>query len=174
MKKSIVIVMGLGLMLACGAIFVTAQSGAGTPRAPQRRGIEPPPPPPPPPPPLSPPHLDRLARDLNLTEAQQSELKAFMDAQRATMDALRKKMDAERGQLDAATASGQFDEAQVRSLAAQQAQTHADLLVEQKRIEAKIYSLLTPEQRARFEQLRRRRQPPPLPPPPPDEAPPDR
>ncbi|MBD0369716.1 MAG: Spy/CpxP family protein refolding chaperone [Pyrinomonadaceae bacterium] len=164
MNKRVAII-GIVAVLVCGAIFATAQSGTG-PRAQQPpRGIEPPPPPPPP---FGLPHLDRLARDLNLTEAQQAEIKSLLDAAHTTLDALMKKMDAERRQLDTATAGGQFDEAQVRALATQQSQTFAELIVEHKRLEAKLYSLLTQEQRNRFDQLRqRRRQPPPPPPPPP-------
>jgi protein CpxP len=163
MKKRVAIIFSITSMLVCGGIFATAQSGPGA-RSPQQQGIQPPPPPPPPPPPFGLPHLDRLTHDLNLSEAQRAEIKAFMDVERSTMDTLRKKMDGERRQLDEATAGGQFDEALVRTLAGQQAQTFAELLVEHKRVEAKIYSVLTQEQRSRFEQLRQRREP--LPPPP--------
>ncbi len=110
------------------------------------------------------PRLDRLARDLNLTEAQVAELKNFFDTERQALDSLMKKLDGQRRQLDEATANGQFDEAQVRSLATQQAQTFTELIVAHKRAEARIYSVLTPEQRARFQELKRRRM---LPPPPP-------
>lgn len=169
MRKRIAILFSIAVLLVAGAIFATAQSGPGAARPPRPQGG----PPPPPPPPFGLPRLDRLARDLNLTEAQQTELKAFFDTERSTMDALMKKLDGQRQQLDAATANGQFDEAQVRALAAQQAQTFADLIVEHKRAEAKIYSILTPEQRARFDQLRQRRGQPP-PPPDDDDAPSDR
>jgi Spy/CpxP family protein refolding chaperone len=170
MNKRIAIIVGIAAMLVCGAILVTAQSGTGAQRAPQQAGIKPPPPSPPPPPPFGLPPLEHLTRELNLTEAQQAEIKAFMDAERTTLENLMTKLDAERRQLDEATKGGQFDEAQVRALAAQQAQTFTELIVEHKRVEARLYSLLTPEQRTRFEQLRQRRQPPPPPPPPsPDE-----
>jgi Spy/CpxP family protein refolding chaperone len=174
MKRRLAAIFSITLVLACGAILVTAQSGQ-EPRAPQQ-GIQPPPPPPPPP--FGVPDIERLSRDLSLTDAQQSELKTFLDTERTTLDALRKKMDDQRKQLDTATAGGQFDEAQVRALASQQAQTMTDMIVEHKRVEAKIYSVLTQEQRARFEQFRRPRgpRPPgeggrpggPPPPPPPD------
>lgn len=168
MKKRIAILSMVTLVVVAGAINLTAQSGPSAPRAQRGEGVQPPPPPPPP---FGLPRLDRLARDLNLTDAQQAELKTFFDTERATLDALMKKLDSQRRRLDEATANGQFDEAQVRSLAAEQAQTFADLIVEHKRAEAKIYSTLTAEQRTRFEQLRERRppQPPPPPPPPPDE-----
>jgi periplasmic protein CpxP/Spy len=165
MTKRIAILFSIALLLVGGAIITTAQSGPVGAGGPQR---QPGGPPPPPPPPFGLPRLDRLAHDLNLTEAQQAELKAFFDTERSTLDSLMKKQDGVRRQLDEATANGQFDEAQVRALAGQQAQTFADLIVEHKRADAKIYSILTPEQRVRFEQLRRRRgQPPPPPPPPP-------
>lgn len=174
MRKRVAILFSLAVIVVAGAIFATAQSGPGdTPRQRQQGGA-PPPPPPPPPPPFGLPRLDRLARDLNLTEAQQAELKVFFDAERQALDSLMKKMDQERQQLDEATANGQFDEAQVRALAGQQAQTFVDLVVEHKRAEAKIYSILTPEQRNRFAQLRQRREPPPPPPPPPDDEQRDR
>ncbi|HKS27177.1 MAG TPA: Spy/CpxP family protein refolding chaperone [Pyrinomonadaceae bacterium] len=171
MNKRIAIIIGMGAVLVFCAIAVTAQRGAGNARPPRPGEIKPPPPPPPPPPPFGLPPLDHLTRELNLTDAQQAEIKAFMSSSRATLETLRRKMDEERRQLDEATAGGQFDEAQVRALAAQQAQTFAELVVEHKRMEAKLYSLLTPEQRARFDQMRQRRQPPPPPPPPPDDEP---
>lgn len=176
MRRRIAAIFSIALMLACAAILVTAQGGQEQqqPRAPQQ-GIQPPPPPPPPP--FGVPDIERLARDLSLTDAQQAELKTFLDTERATMDALRKKMDEQRKQLDAATANGQFDEAQVRALAGQQAQTMTELIVEHKRVEAKIYNTLTEAQRARFEQFRQRgpRRPreggrPGVPPPPPPDS----
>lgn len=171
MSKRIAIIMSITAMLVCGTILATAQSGPGT-RGPQPVDIKAPPPPPAPPPPrFGLPPLHHLARELNLTDAQQAEIKEIMDGERTTLETLRQRMDAERRQLDEATAGGQFDEAQVRSLAAQQAQTFAELTVQHKRIEARLYSLLTQEQRARFDQMRRRRQPPPQPPP--GDAPPD-
>jgi periplasmic protein CpxP/Spy len=172
MNKRIAIILSITAMLVCGAVLATAQGGPGQ-GAPQQAGAQPPPPPPPPPP-FGLPHLRHLARDLNLTEAQLAEIKAFMDAEHPAIKTLMMKMDAERKQLDAATAGGQFDEAQVRALATQQAQAFAELIVAHKRAEAKLYSLLTPEQRTRFEQLRQRRHPLPPPPPPPVDEPPDR
>jgi Spy/CpxP family protein refolding chaperone len=166
MKTRIAAIFSISLVLVCGAIFAVAQSRQGV-RSPQQQGIQPPPPPPPP---IGIPPLDHLARELNLTDAQQAELKAFFETERTTMDALIKKMDDQRKQLDDATANGQFDEAQVRTLAAQQAQTMTDMIVEHKRMEAKIYSVLTQEQRNLFGQRRKRRGPPPPPPPPPGEG----
>lgn len=170
MKNQVALLFAVALVVVAGAIFATAQSGPTSARQQRGEGAQPPPPPPPP---FGLPRLDRLARDLNLTDAQQAELKTFFDAERATIDAMVKKLDAERRQLDEATRGGQFDETQVRALAAQQAQTFAELIVEHKRAEARLYNTLTPEQRTKFEQLRERRPPPP-PPPPPDDEPDDR
>jgi Spy/CpxP family protein refolding chaperone len=174
MRRRIAAIFSIALVLTCAAILVTAQGGQEQPPRPPQQGMQPPPPPPPP---FGVPDIERLARDLSLTDAQQAELKTFLDTERTTMDALRKRMDEQRKQLDAATANGQFDEAQVRALAGQQAQTMTDLIVEHKRIEAKIYNTLTQEQRARFEQFRQRGPRPPreggrpnIPPPPPPDS----
>ena len=168
MKKRIAILFSIAVMLTAGVIFAMAQSGPGNVRGPGLQGAQPPPLPPPPPPFML-PRLDRMARDLNLTQAQLSELKAFFDAERSILESMMKKLDGQRRQLDETTANGQFDEAQVRAMATQQAQTLAELIVAHKRAEARIYSVLTPEQRARFQELRQRRGPPPPPPCEPDD-----
>jgi Spy/CpxP family protein refolding chaperone len=104
------------------------------------------------PPPFGPP-IERMARDLNLTDEQLSQVKAIFDAQRTVTQPLMKQMGEYRKQLDAATANGQFNEEQVRAIAQQQAQTTAQLTVENERTKAKIYNILTPEQRELAKQL---------------------
>lgn len=157
-------------LLVCAVVLAAAQNGpGGNNRQAQQQGA----PPPPPPPPFGVPDIEHLTKVLNLTDAQVAQLKPFLDTERTTIDALMKKMGDEHKQLEDATANGQFDEAQVRSLAGQQAQTMVDLIVEQERAKAKIYSALTPEQRTRAEELHKRGGPhgrgpggPPPPPPP--------
>ena len=62
-----------------------------------------------------------------------------------------------RQQLHEATANGKFDEAQVRTIAAQQAQTMSELIVAKERVKAKIYNeVLTPEQRSKADQMLQR------------------
>ena len=159
MKTRILTFIGIAALIVAAVILATAQDG---PRERQ-----------PPPPPMGVPPIEHLAQLLNLTEAQTAELKPFLDAERQTVDALMKKLGDLHKQLDEATANGHFDEAQVRAIAMQQAQAQAELTVEHERIKAKIYNLLTVEQRAKLEELHKRGGPhdgrpgPPPPPPPP-------
>ncbi len=166
MKIRIAISVSIVALLAV-VLIATAQSRTASSQAPQR----PPGGPPPPPPPLMNEHL---AHELNLSDEQNTQVKAVFDAEHATVEGLMKKLDDLREQLRAATANGQFDEAQVRTLANQQGQTQADLIVEHERTKAKIYSLLTAEQRSKLEQLHERMKPPFPGPRPPDNRPPER
>jgi periplasmic protein CpxP/Spy len=100
--------------------------------------------------------VDHIARELNLTEAQKTQVKTLLESAHATMASLHQKMDDAHKQLEAATANGQFDEAQVRSLAAQQAQGMVETIVEHERMKSKIYSLLTPEQRIKADEMLKR------------------
>ena len=168
MRNRILSFIGVAALIVGAVIFAAAQTGPGQ----RQEG-----PPPPPPPPFGVPPIEHLTQMLNLTDAQAAELKPFLEAERATIDSLMKKMDDFHKQLEESTAQGHFDEAQVRALASQQAQTMTDLIVEQERVKAKIYNTLTPEQRTRLEELHRRGGPhgrgpgqpggPPPPPPPP-------
>ncbi|HEY6122655.1 MAG TPA: Spy/CpxP family protein refolding chaperone [Pyrinomonadaceae bacterium] len=100
--------------------------------------------------------LDHIARELNLTEAQKTQVKALFEAGQNTMAPLHQKMDEVHKQLESATENGQFDEAQVRALASQQAQLMAEMIVEHERMKSKIFTLLTPEQRAKATEMLKR------------------
>jgi Spy/CpxP family protein refolding chaperone len=167
---------GIVALIAAGVVFAAAQVGQEQgERGPRREGM----PPPPPPPPFGVPDVEHLTKALGLSDAQATELKPFLDSERATLDALMKKVGDSHRQIQEATKDGHFDEAQVRALASAHAQAQVDLIVEQERVKAKIYNTLTPEQRTRAEQMHRHgphRGPhgpgepggPPPPPPPPD------
>jgi Spy/CpxP family protein refolding chaperone len=97
--------------------------------------------------------IEHISRELNLTDAQKEQLKGIMEAQHATEEERHAKLDDIRKQIDAATANGQFDEATVRPLANQQAQLMTDQMVDHLRMHAKMYSLLTAEQRTKADQM---------------------
>ena len=150
MKTRIVIVIGTIALIACSAVvFVAAQNGPEQgQRPPRREGM-------PPPPPFGVPDIEHLTKALGLSEAQATELKPFLDAERATVETLMKKLGDSHHQIEEATREGRFDETQVRTLAGQQAQAQVDLTVEQERVKAKIYNILTPEQRTQAAQMHR-------------------
>ncbi len=100
--------------------------------------------------------IEHIARELNLTDAQKEQVKSIIEAQHSAQEARESKLDDLKKQIDAATANGQFDETQVRTLANQQAQLMADSMVEHLRVHSKIYSLLNAEQRAKADEMMKR------------------
>ena len=97
--------------------------------------------------------VEHMARALDLTDAQKTQVKTIFESARASSEPLHTKMEEVHKQLEAATANGQFDEAQVRALANQQGQIMADTIVEHERTKSKIYAILTPEQRTKADAL---------------------
>lgn len=100
--------------------------------------------------------VEHIARELSLNDSQKGQIKSILETGQATAVTLHQKMDEVDKQIAAATANGQFDEAQVRALANQKGQLTADMIVEHERIKSKIFSLLTPEQRVKAEELHKR------------------
>ena len=92
-------------------------------------------------------------KKLNLTDAQKKEMFSIRLDERAIMKPLFEKLRSEREQLHALP-MGQFDEAKIRAIAKGQADTLTELLVEKQRMKSKLYAVLTPEQRAKAEQIR--------------------
>ena len=101
--------------------------------------------------------LAHLTRALDLSDAQQQQVKSLFQAQRPAFKALMQQMVSERQQMLAATQNGQFDTAKVQAIANQQGQTMANLIVARQELQSKIYGLLTPEQRTKFDQMQQRR-----------------
>ncbi len=97
--------------------------------------------------------LEHMSQALNLTDAQKQQVKAIMDSTEAAAEANHTKVEEIHKQLHAGVVSGQFDETQVRALANQKAQLDADMMVEHFRAMSKVFAILTPEQRAKAEEL---------------------
>ena len=92
-------------------------------------------------------------KKLNLTDAQKKEMFSIRLEERAKMKPLVQKLKAGRDQLRALP-KGQFDEAKVRAIAKGQADIITELIVEKQRMKSRMYAVLTPEQRAKVEQMR--------------------
>ena len=97
--------------------------------------------------------LEHISKALSLTDAQKQQVKGIMDSVEVTASGIHAKLEEVHQQLDAATANGQFDETQVRTLATQEAQLDADIKVEHFRAMSKVFAILTPEQRVKAEEL---------------------
>jgi Spy/CpxP family protein refolding chaperone len=107
----------------------------------------------PPSPPLAQSTFERVAADLDLSQAQRTEIKAIIIDEFAAVEPLLQKFYESREQLEAATANGRFDEEEVHAIAAQQAQAITELIVAKERAKAKIFGVLTPDQRAKVNQM---------------------
>jgi protein CpxP len=100
-------------------------------------------------------HMGFMAKELNLTDAQKTQIKTMMQAQRTTTRPLMLQMAQNRAAMLTATASGAFDQAKVQALATQQSQIMAQFMVQKASLRAQIYNtVLTPEQKAKADQLR--------------------
>jgi len=97
--------------------------------------------------------VEHMSRALSLTDAQKQQVKAIVDSTESIASGIQAKLEEVHKQLGAATANGQFDETQVRNLANQEAQLQADMKVEHFRAMSKVFSILTPEQRAKAEEM---------------------
>jgi periplasmic protein CpxP/Spy len=95
---------------------------------------------------------------LDLTEAQQAQAKEIISREKPTLRPLVQQLTQSRHQLRQFGESGNFDEAQVRAIASQQAQTLTELTVQKSRIEAELVKLLTPDQKAKLTKLMDRRE----------------
>jgi protein CpxP len=96
--------------------------------------------------------LKRMTKELNLTEAQQTQIKTIMADSRTRTKPLMQQL-RQNEQAANANVTGSFDEAQARAFAGKQSQIMSNLIVEKQRTKSQIYSVLTPDQRQKALQL---------------------
>ena len=99
--------------------------------------------------------MQRLSSRLNLTADQQTQAKAIFQQSRAQMKTLAPKLREERQAISAAVKSD--NEQQIDQVLNQDAQLNAQARAIHAKAMAKFYQLLTPDQKARFDQMRSRR-----------------
>jgi protein CpxP len=92
---------------------------------------------------------------LNLTDAQQTQMKAVLQKEHGTLKPLMQQLHQTRQQLRQYE-EGTFDEAKVRALAAQQSQTAVELTVQKARIHNELFQMLTPDQQAKMKEFEAR------------------
>ena len=98
-----------------------------------------------------------IAHELNLTDAQKTQIKGIWNAERPKITPLLHELVNGCDQLSSANTNGDFDEAKTRAIADKQATTVSQLFVERERLISAIYNdVLTPEQRVKADQLRAR------------------
>lgn len=96
--------------------------------------------------------LRHMTKVLNLTEAQQTQIKSIMNDSRTRTKPLMQQLRQNRQAADT-NMNGTFDEAQARTFANKQSQIMSNLIVERQRTKSQIYSVLTPDQRQKALQL---------------------
>jgi len=101
--------------------------------------------------------LKRMTKQLNLTDAQQTQIKGIMAGEKTKIKPLMQQM-RQNQQAQNANINGTFDENQARAFAGKQAQIMTDLIVEKQRMRSEVYAVLTPEQRQKAQQLMQERQ----------------
>jgi Spy/CpxP family protein refolding chaperone len=100
-------------------------------------------------------HTGWFARKLDLTDAQKTQIQSMIQTERPNSEPLMKQLAFTHQQMLTATHGGSFDQAQVRALANQEAQTLADLIVIRERVISKVYNtVLTSDQKTKADTLR--------------------
>jgi periplasmic protein CpxP/Spy len=91
-----------------------------------------------------------LSRRLELTDAQQSQVKEIMAKEKPTFQPLILQMAQNHQQMRQLVMANGFDEAKVREMAAQQTPTLTELTVQRARVESEMYQVLTPDQKTKL------------------------
>jgi Spy/CpxP family protein refolding chaperone len=99
------------------------------------------------------PMLGYYVHKLDLTEAQQAQVKAIMAKEKPALQPLMLQMAQGHSQLRDLVMSGSFDEAKVRELASQQTPVLTELAVQYARIGSEMIQVLTPEQKTKLTAL---------------------
>jgi protein CpxP len=102
--------------------------------------------------------LHFFSRYLDLTDAQQAQVKDIMTKEKPVLQPLFQQLSQSHHQMRQFEESGNFDEAQVRALANQQSQTITELIVQKARIESEMLQVLTPEQKTKFQSFMDKRE----------------
>jgi Spy/CpxP family protein refolding chaperone len=101
--------------------------------------------------------LKHMAKQLNLTEAQQTQIKGIMADEKTKIKPMMQQL-RQNEQAQNANVNGTFDEAQTQAFANKQSQLMASLIVEKQRIRSEVFAVLTPEQRQKAQELMQERQ----------------
>jgi Spy/CpxP family protein refolding chaperone len=100
--------------------------------------------------------LGFFADRLDLTSAQQDQIKAIWQKEKPTLQPLMQQMKQFHSDMNKLGTDGAFDEAKVRALATQQSQTMIELAVQHARIKSEMVQVLTSDQKAKLAQMEAR------------------
>ena len=97
--------------------------------------------------------LEFFADYLDLTPAQQTQIKDTLAKEKPGLKPLFQQEAQSHQQMMQLIMSGNFDEAKATQIATQESQTHIQLEVQQARIHSELYQLLTPDQKTKMNQF---------------------
>ena len=129
-----ILTIGAAVMLAVAAAIAQGMHGHGGPGGPGG-------------------DFHHMLRQLDLTSAQHTQVKAIFAKEKPAMEPLMQQMRQNHDAMKALEASGPFDEVKTRALATQNSQTMIELQVEHARIKSEIMQLLTPDQKTKLAQI---------------------
>lgn len=87
---------------------------------------------------------------LDLSSAQQDQVKAIMEKEKPAMKSAMQQMGQFHSQMRTLEEAGTFDEGKVRALAAQQSQAMTEMIVQKARVKNEMLQVLTPDQRTKL------------------------
>jgi protein CpxP len=126
-----ILTIGAAVLLAAAATFAQGRHGYGGPGGGFRH----------------------MLKQLDLTSAQQDQVKAIWAKEKPTLQPLIEQMRQNHSAESALEAGGAFDEAKTRALATQNSQTMIELQVAHARIKSEIVEILTPDQKAKLAEI---------------------
>jgi protein CpxP len=97
--------------------------------------------------------LGFFTKALNLTDAQQTQIKQIMDNEKPTLHPLMIQEGQAHQQMMQLVTSGKFDDTQAQAIISQEAQTHSQIELEHARMMSQAYQILTPDQKTKFAQM---------------------
>ena len=98
--------------------------------------------------------VERIGARIDLTEDQEAQIEAILEASRPAIERASEALRAGRDEWQASHEPGEFDEAAFRAHLAAQSELHADLMVAIHAAKAQVFGVLTPEQREELESMR--------------------
>ena len=92
-----------------------------------------------------------MFRQLNLTDDQKGKVKEIFEANKGTAQPLMEQLKANHEKIAALNGS---DEAQLQTLAKEQGDLMAQMIIEREHVKSQVFAILTDEQKAKAEQMR--------------------
>ena len=135
-----ILTIGAALILAVAAAIAQVMHGHGGPRGDFNH------------------MLAFYTKHLDLSSAQQDQIKAIWEKEKPALQPLMQQMHQNHADMRALAASGPFDEAKTRVLATQQAQTMIEMQVQHARIKSEMMQVLTADQKAKYAELEAKRE----------------